>query len=306
MDVSIIIVSYNTKELTKNCLRSVYERTKAIHFEVIVVDNGSSDGSADMIKNDFPQAALIENKSNLGFGAANNKGLEIAKGKYVFYLNSDTVLLNDAASIFFDYWEANARKKSIGAIGANLLGQDEATLVHSYGRFLDIDKEIKNCARAVASSAAYTILSLFSKRFPPKIPKAQPCAFYTGPVDYVNGADLFVQNDSGARFDERFFMYCEETDMQKQMAKAGKERLIIDGPKIIHLEGASAKKALDRVRVHASAAGLNFTLSRVLYFKKNGKSRAKTWLLKALTILLWLNPLVFKSARAYIKKLALA
>lgn len=100
MDVSIIIVNYNTKELTRNCLRSIFDQTKDVDFEVIVSDNGSTDGSIEMIRAEFPQVILIENNANLGFGAANNRGLKIARGKYVFYLNSDTVLLNNAVKLF--------------------------------------------------------------------------------------------------------------------------------------------------------------------------------------------------------------
>ena len=121
MDVSIIIVNYNTKQLLADCLNSIYEQTKDINFEVIVSDNGSKDGSIEMLKADFPQVILIENNANLGFGAANNRGLAIAKGKYIFYLNSDTILLNNAVKYFFDYFEENGDKENIGALGGNLL-----------------------------------------------------------------------------------------------------------------------------------------------------------------------------------------
>ena len=103
MDVSIIIVSYNTKSLIKNCINSIYKYTKDISFEIIVSDNGSIDGSVEMIKRDFPSVILIENNENLGFGAANNKGLALAKGKYILYLNSDTILLNNSVKFFYDY-----------------------------------------------------------------------------------------------------------------------------------------------------------------------------------------------------------
>lgn len=102
MNVSVIIVNYNTKELTKNCLASIFEKTKNIDFEVIVSDNGSTDGSIEMIKSDFPQVVLIENNVNLGFGKANNIAAKIAKGKYLLFLNSDTILLNNAVKEFFD------------------------------------------------------------------------------------------------------------------------------------------------------------------------------------------------------------
>ena len=134
IDVSIIVVNYNTKELTRNCLKSVFERTDGISFEVIVSDNGSTDGSQEMIRAEFPEVVLIENDANIGFGAANNRALAVARGKYVFYLNSDTVLLNNAVKMFFDYWENSPAKESIGALGANLLDED-MNITHSWGRF---------------------------------------------------------------------------------------------------------------------------------------------------------------------------
>lgn len=84
LDVSIIIVNYNTKDLTRNCLKAVFEQTKNISFEVIVSDNGSNDGSIEMIKSEFPQVILIENNENLGFGAANNCGGKNCKRKIYF------------------------------------------------------------------------------------------------------------------------------------------------------------------------------------------------------------------------------
>src|SRR5574344_737129 len=121
MDVSIIIVNYNTKELTRNCLTSIYEKTKDVNFEVFVRDNNSKDGSISMIKKEFPSVILLENNANIGFGAANNRALKQAKGKYVFYLNSDTVLLNNAVKLFFDYFENAKDKENIGALGCNLV-----------------------------------------------------------------------------------------------------------------------------------------------------------------------------------------
>ena len=105
MDFSIIIVNYNTSKFFKNCLLSIYEHTKNIEFEVIVSDNGSTDGSIEMLKSTFPNVILLENNQNLGFGTANNKALKKANGKYILYLNSDTIILNNAIKLFYDYWE---------------------------------------------------------------------------------------------------------------------------------------------------------------------------------------------------------
>ena len=93
MDLSVIIVNWNTKKLLEDCLGSIFKFTKDVGFEIIIVDNGSEDGSQSMLKKKFPQVKLIPNKDNLGFAKANNQGIKIAKGKYVLLLNSDTYLL---------------------------------------------------------------------------------------------------------------------------------------------------------------------------------------------------------------------
>ncbi len=301
MDVSIIIVNYNTKKLLADCLRSIYEQTKDIAFEVIVSDNGSTDGSVEMVREAFPQVILIENKANLGFGAANNRALAVAKGAYLFYLNSDTVLLNNAVKQFYDWWQTHD-DGTLGALGANLLNAN-GEVIHSYGSFLCYKTELKNTLRALRATAVYTVLSVFSKRFPPPDVQDDRTAFFAGEVDYITGADLFVKNDSAARFDERFFMYCEEADLQLQLAQKGKTRLIIDGPKIIHLSGGGNKRSVDKVRSLATFSSIHFNLSRVQYFKKNGISAPKVALLKYLTFMQWLNPLIFKTTKRFIPQL---
>ena len=123
MDISIIIVNYNTKKLIKNCLKSVFEKTQGINFEVYVVDNNSRDGSCEMIEQDFPQVKLIKNTKNKGFGAANNIAIRESNAKYVFLLNSDTILLNNAIKIFFDFMEKPENQK-ISCCGGNLYNKN--------------------------------------------------------------------------------------------------------------------------------------------------------------------------------------
>ncbi|MCR5187847.1 MAG: glycosyltransferase family 2 protein [Treponema sp.] len=302
MDVSIIIVNYNTKELLANCLESIYRHTKDLEFEVIVSDNGSTDDSINLIKEKYPQVILIENKENLGFGKANNRGLEKAQGKYIFYLNSDTLLLNNASKYFFDYWE-NADKNpdkegEIGALGSNLLN-NQKEVIHSYGSFLSYNDEVRNSLRALLSISAYTVLSLFSKKYPPLDIPNDKAEFYTGPVDYITGADLFVKNDRTARFDENFFMYCEEADLQLQMSKINKKRLLIEGPQIIHLCGGARKNIYNKVTSLSKPSSIQFNISRIYYFKKNGCSKIKIRLLKLITLLTWLNPLIHNKTKKY-------
>ena len=118
IQVSVIIVSYNTKELTINTIKSVIDKTENVDYEIIVVDNDSKDGSVEELKKTFQdKITIIEPKENLGFGRANNLGIKYAKGEYVFLLNPDTELINNAIKIFYDYMEQN---KQVGICGGNL------------------------------------------------------------------------------------------------------------------------------------------------------------------------------------------
>jgi hypothetical protein len=95
MDVSVIIVNWNTRSILRDCLSSVFKQTQGIEFEVIVIDNGSSDSSTEMVEAEFPQVIVIANAENRGFAAANNQGIAVAKGRYVLLLNSDTIIFDD-------------------------------------------------------------------------------------------------------------------------------------------------------------------------------------------------------------------
>lgn len=300
-DVSVIIVNYNTKDLLVDCLDSIKKQTKGVKHEVIISDNASSDGSMEAALKVFPKAIALQNGQNLGFGRANNRALDIAKGKYVFYLNSDTILKNNAIKIFFDYFEANDTG-TLGAIGANLTNERGQT-IHSCGAFLSYKAELCQLARAFLAVSYYTVRAAFGKKIPDDIPNY--LAVQTiGPVDYVTGADLFMKNDQNARFDEDFFMYCEDADIQCRLAQKGLERRLIDGPQIVHLQGASGgKKLFDKVRSLTSFSSLCFNVSRIIYFRKRGRSGLQLFLLKALTLLIWLNPLIFGKAKGRIKEL---
>lgn len=235
MDVSIIIVNFNTKDLIRSCLSSVYEHTHGIDFEVIISDNGSTDGSLEMIKEEYPQVCLLENKKNLGFGTANNRASKNAKGKYIFFLNSDTVLLNNAVKIFFDYWE-NTNNKSIGALGAWLLNQ-ENNIIHSYGEYKTYSTVIKHFFRCFISSYFRTLFKRITKK--QKKTTIQSCneLVING---YITGADLFIKNNDSKYFDERYFMYSEEEDLQlNNYFKNELDCILLNTPKIIHLEGGS-------------------------------------------------------------------
>lgn len=287
MDVSIIIVNYNTCELTRNCLKSVFEQTKNIDFEVIVSDNGSKDGSIEMIKTNFPQVILIENNANLGFGAANNRGLKIAKGKYVLYLNSDTILLNNAVKCFFDYWEKSPNKDKIGALGGNLI-DEEGNVIHSGGKFpRALNEIIRLFGRLV-----FCFL---------RIKHTSNCkAKYVNKIEYITGADLFMKNNESAVFDERFFMYYEETYLQYLLKRQKKDRVLIDTPTIIHLEGKSSSDNINIQDYYTSFKGINVELSRIKYQKYCGFT-VTAFVMKVLLHLFWSLP-YFKGKNQLSKK----
>lgn len=224
MDVSIIIVNYNTKNVTQNCIESVISNTKGIDYEIILVDNASRDGSIEFFKT-FKDINLISCKENLGFGKANNLGFETAIGKYIFLLNSDTILLNNAVKEFYDAMEN--MPKDVACLGTKLLAEDGISENNSYGDF---------------PSMKSTFKSLIKIYFPLFINKPTRRTESSFDVDYIIGADLFIRKsviDELGLFDPDFFMYFEESNMQLRYVKEGYRNRIISTPKIIHLENFS-------------------------------------------------------------------
>lgn len=230
MDVSVIIVNYNTKGITQSCINSIFAKTEVVSFEVILVDNGSTDGSVETFSADSRILFIPLNK-NVGFGKANNAGLEHASGEYVFFLNSDTRLLNNAVKGFYDFAEKHKVEK-IGGIGCRLKKAD-LSYCHSYGQFPSIFVELWKPIILPLSRLLGMRYDYLDK---PYNSKDVFC------VDYVTGADLFVNRsviDECGAFDPDFFMYYEETEMQHRWTKAGYNSMIISSPQIQHLEGAS-------------------------------------------------------------------
>lgn len=244
-DVSIIIVNYNTKHLLANCIQSIYNKTDKVCYEVIVVDNASSDGSEEYIKLQFPKVIWINSRGNIGFGRANNWGASQATGKYLFLLNSDTILKNNAILMFYQYMESYAEKDQIGAIGCWLLDND-TNINFSCGEFPTPRSEFSYVWK--------------------KIAKRKPMALATKDVDFITGADLFLPKEVFRKmggFDSNIFMYYEETDLQYRMAKSNLKRRIIMGPQIIHLEGGSfMKKGLSFNRFIMSQTSFNYYIKK--------------------------------------------
>lgn len=232
MNVSIIIVNYNTKDITQKCISSIFEQTKDIAFEVILVDNHSTDGSVEAFEAE-KRIVFIPLAYNMGFGKANNAGLERSSGEYVFFLNSDTCLLNNAVKEFYDFAEKHKTEK-IGCIGCRLKKAD-MSYCHSYARFPSVLGELWKPIILPLSRVLGTTYQYLDK------PQNSEDEFQ---VDYVTGADLFAKRsviEACGAFDPDFFMYYEESEMQYRWTKAGYKSMMISSPQILHLEGASYK-----------------------------------------------------------------
>lgn len=304
MNVSVIIVNYNTKELLQNCIDSIESQTKDIRYEIIVSDNASTDGSIEVLEllsKKMDNLQVVYNASNLGFGAANNRALPLAKGKYIFYLNSDTVLENNAIKILFDYWEQSDEAEQIGALGCFLENLDHKP-IHSWGRFLTTLGVFK------------ALIHMTYVAWRKQIPKSGGIIEKTNEVfevpGYITGADLFLRNDSLAYFDERYFMYAEEADLEyNNFEKNGLKRLIIPEARIIHLEGASGRNDAKQVGVYdfSKKSTAMLWISSLKYLGKNTNKRniwyrlSKFWL-----SLIWKfsdNKTVTKEYLAWLKEL---
>lgn len=258
MDVSIIIVNYNTKEVTLNCLETILRQTKDVEYEVIIVDNNSEDGSQDAFKKNYPQFLLVEAITNLGFGKANNLGVKNACGKYLFFLNSDTLLLNNAVQIFLNFFHEHKELK-IGAIGCPLIN-NSFERIHSSSSFPSKKETLKS-----------TFLGYFSNHYWKKIQKNE-LSKYTNlktyiEVDYVTGACMLISKDLFEifrGFDPTFFMYYEESELQFRLNYAGYKSYIINGPQIIHLiEGSDNSPGHSMIKRYIQ------TSSFFYYYKKH-------------------------------------
>jgi len=245
-DISIIIVNWNTKELLKDCLHSVYKTVQGIVYETIVVDNASEDGSAEMLRREFPAAHLIENKVNRGFGAANNQALSIMKGRYALLLNTDTLLTENAVSLLFSFME----------------GRPDTAM--ACGQLLNADGSKQNSIAAFPSLLTLmTNISLLEYFWPRRYPSKRYT--FTEPVEIDSGigACLIVRKqaiDEVGMLDERYFFFFEETDWAYRMKVAGWKIFHVPQAFIYHLQGQSIGRDV--------SSRMEFYRSRFQFFRK--------------------------------------
>jgi N-acetylglucosaminyl-diphospho-decaprenol L-rhamnosyltransferase len=227
-DVAVIVVSYNTRELLRLCLQKVCECPAPPRLEIWVVDNGSRDGSVEMLRSEFPTAHLIANTENLGFAGANNQALRAAGGRYALLLNSDAMLSSTALS---EMWTLAETEPNAGVVGAQLLNPD-GTFQASHSPFPTLWSE-------------FLILSglgrlLGGPRYPSHGAERE---FGPQRVDYAEGACLLVRRSAvhhAGLLDEGYFMYAEEVDWCFRMRRAGWETWYQPAAEVVHYGGASS------------------------------------------------------------------
>ena len=258
MRLSIIIVSYNTRELLKNAIESIYLTYQNDDLEVIVVDNGSSDGSTAMVKEEFGDVILIESSENLGFAKANNIAIKQSKGKYVLLLNPDTILVEDCLEKCLAYMNNN---QSIGALGCKVVMPD--------GK-LDLA-----CRRSFPTPEVsfYRMIGL-SKLYPDNKRFAQYNLTYldeneTYEVDSIVGAFMLIRREVIEQvgiLDEEYFMYGEDIDWCYRIKQAGWKVVYYHEAEIVHYKGASGGKRNPRTIYE-------FYRAMYLFYKKHYKSQ---------------------------------
>ena len=261
MKLSIIILCWNDSNVISHCLQSIYSGTHSTEFEVIVSDNGSTDGSIALIRSDFPQVYLIENGSNLRFAKANNVGIRASKGEYVLILNPDTIIHDGALDKLIRYADANPKA---GAFGCRVLNPD--------GSYQESGRPFPSiCGDWVAALYSRPLAHL-STRF-----LADTYIGWKGDrertVDWQSGCCLMIRGkllrELGG-FDEQFFYYYEDVDLCRRVWLAGYPILFTPDPTITHLGGQSTKRRLP----------LGFAIDKYItryryYYKYYGKRGAR-------------------------------
>lgn len=261
--VSVIIVSFNTKDLTKKALVAL-RNSSILPEQIIVADNNSEDGSAEMIKKEFPEAVLFESRGNLGFAKANNLAIkDLANQPYIWLLNSDTETGRSTLKELFEYMRdhydvgalsplliyPDGKLQSVGGFFPNIYNVFLYTFPISYFLPLFLRKRLKTIAL-----------------YPQSMPN-------TGmKLDYVTGAAMFLRKealDSAGLLGEEYFMYFEEVDLCWRLKKAGWKVMAVNSDPVTHVYGGSFKTKYDRKRLKL------FLESLMIFVRKNYKGIKK-------------------------------
>lgn len=250
-DLSVIIVSWNVRELLRACLQSLTGAQDNLVIEVIVVDAGSSDGSAAMVTADFPWVRLLAQSDNVGFPRGNNLGIAQANGRYILLLNPDTEVEAEALSLMVAYLEQHS---NVGVVGPQLLNTD-GSVQSSRRRFPTLATAFFESTWLQAVAPAAVLRHYYALDLPDDI---------TAEVDWVKGACLMVRREVITQvgpLDEAYFMYSEELDWCRRIKLAGWRVVYLPTARVIHHEGKSSEQAITARHIH-------FQRAKLRYFRK--------------------------------------
>ncbi len=265
-DVSIVIVSFNTRDVLRECLEALARESEGLRVQTLVVDNGSKDGSVEMVRERFPQVELIETGENLGFGRANNLGFERARGRYFVLLNSDAFLTPGALHRSIRHMDETPRA---GVGGGQLMGRDGSWQA-SGRRFPTLASDIFMYSGLSGRFPKSRIFGSYDRTWVDLMQPAQ--------VDWIVGAYCIVRPEAlaGARasvgqaFDPRFFLYYEEVDLCRRVKEAGWEVWYWPDILVVHIGGESSRTVK---RLEMSRSGAQLTRwrmrSTLLYYRKH-------------------------------------
>jgi len=280
MDLSIIIVNWNTREMLRECLASI-QPDEGLPTEVIVIDNASSDGSAEMVAAEFPSMRLIRNTDNRGFGVATNQGLRVARGRHLLLLNSDTLVHGDVLMRSVQYMDAHPQ---VGMMGCKVLNEDGSTQL-TCSRF-------PGFANLLLQTMGLNRLG--SPRWLGRYQMLDWARDDEREVEVISGCYLLARRETVAQIgllDEAFFLYGEETDWCRRCAEAGWKLVFAPIGCITHLGSGSSRKLSYRrdlllsegtVRLHGKHGGLAAAVAMWLLLFAFNCSRSLYWSLRSL------------------------
>lgn len=249
MKISIIIVSWNVRKELLDCLNSIKENPPSFEYEVIIVDNASTDGTSEALQENFPQTRLIVNSKNAGFAAANNIGIKKSRGEYILLLNPDTIVLPHSLDILINFMDTN---KDVGVCGAKLLNTD--------GSSQESIRGIPTFRSALHRHTAFKYLYIFGGMYKKWAMKDNEYDRQMD-VDQVMGAALMTRKsilEQVGPMDEQFFMYYEEVDLCYRIKKAGWRVVYVPESKITHIGGCSSGQIPAGKRIMALTSLMKF------------------------------------------------
>lgn len=233
MELSIIVVNWNTKQLLRRCLQSVQDTVSGVGFEIIVIDNASSDGSLEMVRQDFPDARLISNTTNLGFAKATNQGIAVSKGDYILLLNSDAMLQERAVEQMVAFLQ---ERKDAGAVGPALVLPDGSYQLGAAGFEFSL---------GTAFNHYFFLSRLFPLLFRALWLQQRDSFRYEIEVDWVSGASLMARSEvlaSVGGLDSSYFMYMEDVEWCRRVRQQGWKVFYLPFTRVIHHYRASGSK----------------------------------------------------------------